>query len=280
MDGWTWLLGRTASGLWRHVPHQARELGQGQDPRQEPRVEVIQRLIAYPEPVFEQVIALARALDRPEGTLRWLCYRQAGDQPARGYWLCFVSARENQRRFHFGLELYDRERLGLWIFSGYDSASARPELMAPFPSRPDVALPRLELTAETFGRWPVREWLLAAWEDRLTFEGDQGSTGSAGLAAADRSGVLDASMMADPGHNAGVDARADFDHAVFGSGLRRLPVYWNRAYFRGVLPPATLASDEAVRRFVASEPRAIGYVRIGAADGSVRVVLILTDSTP
>lgn len=79
--------------------------------------------------------------------------------------------------------------------------------------------------------------------------------------------------------NAGADARADFDHAVFGSGLRRLPVYWNRAYFRGVLPPATLASDEAVRRFVASEPRAIGYVRIGAVDGSVRVVLTLTDST-
>ena len=46
-----------------------------------------------------------------------------------------------------------------------------------------------------------------------------------------------------------------------------------RAYFNGVLPPATLASDEAVRRFVADEPRAIGYVRREAVDDSVRVVM-------
>ena len=75
--------------------------------------------------------------------------------------------------------------------------------------------------------------------------------------------------------NAGTDTRKLFDRLVFGAGTRRLPVYWNRAYFRGVLPPATLASDEAVRRFVESEPRAIGYIRAGAVDNSVRVILLL-----
>ena len=80
--------------------------------------------------------------------------------------------------------------------------------------------------------------------------------------------------------SAGSATRASFDKAVFGAGARRLSVYWNRAYFRGVLPPATLASDEAVRRFVVSEPRAIGYLRAGVVDASVRVVLILTASPP
>jgi hypothetical protein len=42
-----------------------------------------------------------------------------------------------------------------------------------------------------------------------------------------------------------------------------------------VLPPATFASAEAVRRFVAAEPNAIGYVAANAVDDSVRVVLRL-----
>lgn len=73
--------------------------------------------------------------------------------------------------------------------------------------------------------------------------------------------------------NAGADTRAHFDSEVFGTSISQLGVYWNRAYFNGVLPPATLASDEAVRRFVADEPRAIGYVRRESVDDSVRVVM-------
>ncbi len=75
--------------------------------------------------------------------------------------------------------------------------------------------------------------------------------------------------------NAGSTTRTLFDRLVFGDEARRLPVYWNRAYFRGVLPPVTLASDEAIRRFVEGEPRAIGYIRAGAVDDSVRVILLL-----
>ncbi len=73
--------------------------------------------------------------------------------------------------------------------------------------------------------------------------------------------------------DSGSDARQFFDRQIFGADARRLVVYWNRRYFRGVLPPATLASDEAVKRFVAGEPRAIGYVHSSVADASVSVVL-------
>jgi ABC-type phosphate transport system substrate-binding protein len=90
----------------------------------------------------------------------------------------------------------------------------------------------------------------------------------------------DGTPMLPVNQSADAATRASFDRAVFGAGARRLSFYWNRAYFRGVLPPATLASDEAVRRFVVSEPRAIGYIRAGVVDASVRVISILTGSPP
>lgn len=68
-------------------------------------------------------------------------------------------------------------------------------------------------------------------------------------------------------------ARQAFVRHVFGGDTGRLAVYWNRQYFRGVLPPATLASDEAMKRFVANEPQAIGYIPVELVDASVRVVL-------
>ncbi len=52
--------------------------------------------------------------------------------------------------------------------------------------------------------------------------------------------------------------------------------YWNRQYFQGVSPPYVLASQQAVVRFVATTPGAIGYVASCHADGSVQVVLLLT----
>jgi ABC-type phosphate transport system substrate-binding protein len=72
--------------------------------------------------------------------------------------------------------------------------------------------------------------------------------------------------------NSASPERDNFVRHVFGDDVRRLAVYWNRQYFRGVLPPATLASDEAVKRFVASEPLAIGYIPSELVDPSVRVV--------
>jgi ABC-type phosphate transport system substrate-binding protein len=77
--------------------------------------------------------------------------------------------------------------------------------------------------------------------------------------------------------DSGSEARGAFVREIFGEEARRLGVYWNRQYFQGVLPPATLASDEAVKRFVASEPLAIGYIDPALVDDSVRVVLHIQD---
>jgi len=73
--------------------------------------------------------------------------------------------------------------------------------------------------------------------------------------------------------NAGSRARLAFERRVLDAESSQLASYWNRQYYRGVLPPATLASDAAVLRFVASEPRAIGYVLADAVDDSVRVLM-------
>lgn len=69
--------------------------------------------------------------------------------------------------------------------------------------------------------------------------------------------------------------RLRFSRLVLNQTEPRLADYWNRLYFDGILPPATLASTEAVRRYVASDPNAIGYVPVSEVDGSVRVVLHL-----
>ena len=52
--------------------------------------------------------------------------------------------------------------------------------------------------------------------------------------------------------------------------------YWNRQYFQGVSPPYVLASQQAVVRFVATTPGAIGYVTSCYVDSSVRVVFELS----
>ena len=74
---------------------------------------------------------------------------------------------------------------------------------------------------------------------------------------------------------AGSEARARFSERVLRLDDSRLSLYWNREYFRGVLPPATLASDAAILRFVARDRRAIGYVSARSIDESVRVVLYI-----
>lgn len=74
---------------------------------------------------------------------------------------------------------------------------------------------------------------------------------------------------------AGSPVREEFTARVLRVDATQLALYWNREYFDGVLPPATLASDEAILRFVARDRRAIGYVDASAVDGSVRVVLYI-----
>ena len=75
---------------------------------------------------------------------------------------------------------------------------------------------------------------------------------------------------------AGSPARELFSERIFGQGSRRLAAYWNQRYFEaGVLPPPTLASQEAVIRFVAGNENAVGYVTTEDVTNSVAVVLVL-----
>lgn len=69
-----------------------------------------------------------------------------------------------------------------------------------------------------------------------------------------------------------VPLRERFSRRVLQQTEPRLADYWNRLYYDGILPPATLASTEAVRRYVAADKNAIGYVPATEVDGSVRVV--------
>jgi ABC-type phosphate transport system substrate-binding protein len=73
----------------------------------------------------------------------------------------------------------------------------------------------------------------------------------------------------------GSDVRKTFERIVFTDWKIPLSRYWNEQYFLGVLPPATLASDSAVRQYVAARPDAIGYIDARNLDDSVRVVLRL-----
>lgn len=73
----------------------------------------------------------------------------------------------------------------------------------------------------------------------------------------------------------GVPGRARFSQRVLRQTEARLADYWNRRYFDGVMPPATLASTAAVRRYVAADRRAIGYLPAAEVDATVRVILYL-----
>jgi ABC-type phosphate transport system substrate-binding protein len=71
--------------------------------------------------------------------------------------------------------------------------------------------------------------------------------------------------------------REEFFRKVVGSDSASLGDYWNELYFHGVFPPIALSSTEAVKRYIASNRNAIGYVYESEVDSSVRVVLIVRD---
>jgi hypothetical protein len=69
--------------------------------------------------------------------------------------------------------------------------------------------------------------------------------------------------------------RERFSRRVLRQNEERLAEYWNRQYFYGIFPPSTLASTEAMRRYVASDPNAIGYLPASRVDRSVQVLFQL-----
>lgn len=69
--------------------------------------------------------------------------------------------------------------------------------------------------------------------------------------------------------------RRNFSMWVFKKTPEEMQDYWSERYFHGVLPPPVLASEEAVMRFVASTPGAIGYVSVCSVDKRVEVVALI-----
>jgi ABC-type phosphate transport system substrate-binding protein len=73
----------------------------------------------------------------------------------------------------------------------------------------------------------------------------------------------------------GSSVREAFSRRVLGRSTAQLRAYWNEQYFQGVFPPTVLSSSAAVKRYVATDRNAIGYIEWSEVDESVRVVLRL-----
>ncbi len=66
--------------------------------------------------------------------------------------------------------------------------------------------------------------------------------------------------------------RRQFSQGILGSLPETQTDYWNDLYFHGTSPPVVMSSQEAVLRFVAETPGAIGYVNACRVDNRVKAV--------
>lgn len=85
----------------------------------------------------------------------------------------------------------------------------------------------------------------------------------------------DGSPIVPLNRTAGTAERAAFSHTIFAKDAAQLETYWNEQYFHGVFPPAVVSSPEAMRRYVATDRNAIGYLWSDEVTETVRVVLTL-----
>jgi ABC-type phosphate transport system substrate-binding protein len=70
--------------------------------------------------------------------------------------------------------------------------------------------------------------------------------------------------------------KAAFYQQVSGHDLSQVKATWSRLIFTGkAQPPKEMPDSAAVKKAVAADPKAIGYVEKGAVDGSVKVLLDL-----
>jgi ABC-type phosphate transport system substrate-binding protein len=83
-----------------------------------------------------------------------------------------------------------------------------------------------------------------------------------------------AAILADQPESASI--RGDFYQKATGRSVAQVKATWARLTFTGKgTPPKELKTDAEVKAFVASDPKAIGYVDASAVDGSVKAVLKL-----
>jgi hypothetical protein len=66
--------------------------------------------------------------------------------------------------------------------------------------------------------------------------------------------------------------RTAFSGALIGKSPDALQRFWNERYFQGVSPPYVVRSQEAMLRFIAETPGALGYVASCRVDQRVRVI--------
>ena len=70
--------------------------------------------------------------------------------------------------------------------------------------------------------------------------------------------------------------RAEFYQKVAGKDLAQVKAIWARLAFSGQgQPPKELADDAAVKKMIASNPKAIGYIDKKNVDSSIKVMLIV-----
>ena len=74
----------------------------------------------------------------------------------------------------------------------------------------------------------------------------------------------------------GSPAHDDFHARVTRKSGPMLKAYWSRVIFTGRgQPPREVADDDAVKKTLAGNPNAVGYVNANAVDPTVKVVLTL-----
>ena len=66
--------------------------------------------------------------------------------------------------------------------------------------------------------------------------------------------------------------REAFSQSVLGRRPGSLQRYWTEQYFHGISPPFVVRSPEAMLRFVAETPGAVGYLALCQVDKRVQVV--------
>ncbi|WP_236635432.1 hypothetical protein [Rhodoferax sp. TS-BS-61-7] len=68
--------------------------------------------------------------------------------------------------------------------------------------------------------------------------------------------------------------RADFYKQATGKDLPQIKALWSRLTFTGKgQPPREVADAAAMKKAVAADPKAIGYIEKSAVDGSIKVLL-------
>ena len=64
-----------------------------------------------------------------------------------------------------------------------------------------------------------------------------------------------------------------FAEAVVKKTVQQFQIYWKKALFTGTgTPPIELKNDDEMKKFIAADPRGLGYISRGSLDGSVKEI--------